>query len=634
MNRVAKWTETKYRNLRARENWRELSGKYDMFVNKTYLFQLKTRLRNWLKLRDMAEKLRNRFTIVGLDQYKEGIEFKKILVLMRTLFTNWEERNKFLAKRFFIRKWFMQVKGSKKRDDVLDNSMKTIDKKLLMNAVINIADVMQSKKVTNALTVARAKDFFTQLRKVWGDWDKIRRRILGIMGKYLESEEEKRMNYLKRKLLQWKDNARNMTKEAARRRIARWSIERNSTANARNNWRELSGKYDMFVNKTYLFQLKSRLRNWLKLRDMAEKLRTRFTIVGLDQYKEGIEFKKILVLMKSLFTNWEERNKFLAKRFFIRKWFMQVKKSKQRDAAFEKALKEVDKKLLTNSVNTIADVNGTQKIMKAVSAARAADFFTQLRRIWGDWDKIKRRILNIMGKYLESEDEKRMNYLRRKLLQWKDNAMRMTIEFSRNRIAKWTESRYKIATARNSWKELAGKYDMFINKSYLFQLKTRLRNWLKLRSMAENLRNRFTIVGLDQYKEGIEFKKILILMRTLFTNWEERNKFLAKRFFIRKWFMQVKKLKQRDAAFDNALNVFDKKLLANSVNDLADANEIKRITKAVSVARAADFFTQLRKIWGDWDKIRRRILGIMGKYLESEEEKRMNYLKRKTSMER
>ena len=78
--------------------------------------------------------------------------------------------------------------------------------------------------------------------------------------------------------------------------------------------------------------------------------------------------------------------------------------------------------------------------------------------------------------------------------------------------------------------------------------------------MAENLRNRFTKVGLDQYKEGIEFKKILILMRSLFTNWEERNKFLAKRFFVRKWFMQVKKLKQREATFDKALNVFDKQL--------------------------------------------------------------------------
>ena len=164
---------------------------------------------------------------------------------------------------------------------------------------------------------------------------------------------------------------------------------------------------------------------------------------------------------------------------------------------------------------------------------------------------------------------------------------------------------------------------MFINKSYLFQLKTRLRNWLKLRSMAENLRNRFTIVGLDQYKEGIEFKKILILMRTLFTNWEERNKFLAKRFFIRKWFMQVKKLKQRDAKFDSALSVFDKKLLTNSVNNLADANEIKRVTKAVSVARASDFFTQLRKIWGDWEKIRRRILNIMGNTLKAKKKREL-----------
>ena len=36
-----------------------------------------------------------------------------------------------------------------------------------------------------------------------------------------------------------------------------------------------------------------------------------------------------------------------------------------------------------------------------------------------------KRILNIMGKYIESEDEKRINYLKRKLLQWKDNAKKL-----------------------------------------------------------------------------------------------------------------------------------------------------------------------------------------------------------------
>ena len=48
----------------------------------------------------------------------------------------------------------------------------------------------------------------------------------------------------------------------------------------------------MFINKTLLYQVKSRLRNWLKLRDMAEKLRYRFTKVATDQFKEGVEYSK------------------------------------------------------------------------------------------------------------------------------------------------------------------------------------------------------------------------------------------------------------------------------------------------------------------------------------------------------
>ena len=219
----------------------------------------------------------------------------------------------------------MQVKKLKERDAKFDKAMNVLDKKSLADNVNTLTDVSQTSKIMKAVTTARAVDFFTNLRRLWGDWDKIRRRILTIMGKYLESEEEeeKRMNYLKRKLIQWKENAKKTTKEIARTKIARWAIERNRMANARKNWRDMSAKYDMFVNKTALFQLKQRLRNWLKLRDMAEKLRNRLTVVGMEQLKEGIEFKKILVLMRTLFENWEERNKFLAKRFFIRKWFMQ-----------------------------------------------------------------------------------------------------------------------------------------------------------------------------------------------------------------------------------------------------------------------------------------------------------------------
>ena len=113
---------------------------------------------------------------------------------------------------------------------------------------------------------------------------------------------------------------------------------------------------------------------------------------------------------------------------------MQVKKLKQRDDALDRAMKEVDKKILDNTITSFADACEAQKVLKAVPVARAVDFFTQLRKIWGDWDKYRRRIMAIMGNYFESEDEKRRNYLKRKLLQWRDHAKLTTKQIARNRM--------------------------------------------------------------------------------------------------------------------------------------------------------------------------------------------------------
>ena len=123
-------------------------------------------------------------------------------------------------------------------------------------------------------------------------------------------------------------------------------------------------------------------------------------------------------MMRQLFENWEERNKFLAKRFFVRKWFMQVKKLKERDAIFDKAMNVLDKKLLTDNVNTLSEVSQTQKVLRAIPVARSVSFFQKLRIMWKDYDKIRKRFMAILGKYVESEEEKRLGYMRRKLIQW------------------------------------------------------------------------------------------------------------------------------------------------------------------------------------------------------------------------
>ena len=132
---------------------------------------------------------------------------------------------------------------------------------------------------------------------------------------------------------------------------------------------------------------------------MSEKIRYRFNIVGIDQFKEGIEYKKILILMRVMFENWNERNKFLIKRYIIRKLYMQVKKLIKRDDVFDKAMEIIDKRYLTITVNTIDDVSRANKVLKVIPVARAVDFFTQLRMLWGNWDKYRRRIMAKMGNF-------------------------------------------------------------------------------------------------------------------------------------------------------------------------------------------------------------------------------------------
>ena len=63
------------------------------------------------------------------------------------------------------------------------------------------------------------------------------------------------------------------------------------------------------------------------------------------------------------------------------------------------------------------------QILKDVPVDRTSDFFNKFRKIWGDWSKLRIRILDIMGKGLESEEEKRINYLNRKLLQWQEKVI-------------------------------------------------------------------------------------------------------------------------------------------------------------------------------------------------------------------
>jgi hypothetical protein len=92
-----------------------------------------------------------------------------------------------------------------------------------------------------------------------------------------------------------------------------------------------------------------------------------------------------------------------------------------------------------------------------------------------------------------------MTFSEKKLNEWNNKANKIRDNAAKNRIAKWTEDRYRISNARKNWKKLSDLYD----------LRQRLIKYKTLNDLSDKLRNRFNKSGIDQLKKGINYITLL-----------------------------------------------------------------------------------------------------------------------------
>ena len=76
----------------------------------------------------------------------------------------------------------------------------------------------------------------------------------------------------------------------------------------------------------------------------------------------------------------------------------------------------------------------------------------------------------------------------------------MKEEAAKNRIAQWTEERYRISNARKNWRKLADLYDLYVQKRPLYELRRKLIKYITLKDLSDKIRYRFTKTGNDQFK--------------------------------------------------------------------------------------------------------------------------------------
>jgi hypothetical protein len=577
--------------------WKSLGGKLKFSKYSRETKDLIHNIKQLVGLQTFINDITDKLKKDGLNQLKTGDYWIRMIEVLNKFFGVQDEKNKHKIIKKYLNRWKNNVERMNARDSKLDTAMDSINKRLLIDNANASSDVFLVRKVQSAIPLARAKDFFKNLKALSDKWDQL---ILAQGDKLRDLFDRLLKNYgaiLKRKVVQWRDKARKITEETAQKRIVDYIKNKFRISNARENWQRLSKSLSMYAGNKDLYSLLRILRKRMALQSMAKTLDDAFKKPALDQLRDGADYLNLINFLKRLFGDWDNRNVIASLHHFMKKWKDKAYKIKARDEKIKIALNELDTKILSNSVDTMKNVFLIKKFQDTIPAARAAAFLertknrAEMMRVLGEQQvaKIKRYIHRLMRSDAET--------LRAKLLAWRDTAMKTKEEAAKRRIVKLIENKYKTNLARANWKNLMDKYDLFVNNSLIYYVRARLRNWLRIRDMVEKLKNQFTKVGADQFKEAAKLDHTIKFLQGLFNNWEGRNQFLIKRFYYRRWIDKVNKMKQRDQKFDEYMKQIDKQFVQNGVNTIADASICYSVTKAVPVARAKDFLTNLSRLW-------------------------------------
>ena len=362
---------------------------------------------------------------------------------------------------------------------------------------------------------------------------------------------------------------------------------------------------------------------------ITNKLRDKLRKDGNKQLKDCINYLTILKILKQLFQDMDEVNKLLTLKYYLNKWNDKAKKLKNRDNKLKKGLDEIEKRQLINDVNTIADTELTKQVLNSIPVARAYDFFDKLKDLERKRRDLSNYKINVLRRIIVSITKYYDDLLRNKLMQWHDRAHKIRDNAAKNRIAKWTEERFRISNTRKNWKKLYDLYYLYMKNRPLHDLRQRLIKFKTIKDLADKLRNKLTKDGKDQFKDGIEYIVKLKYLRKLFEDIDDINKLLTLKYYLNKWNNKATKLKNRDNKLKKGINEIEKRQLINDTNTIADAELTKQILNSIPVTRAYDFFDKLRDLYNRKNRSYEIRKDVLTKIMISIEKYNDDYLRNK-----
>ena len=205
-------------------------------------------------------------------------------------------------------------------------------------------------------------------------------KILDKLKRILNKLSNKKNNIVHTYLQKWSKKVETIKVKRAASRINRYIIKRYKLVNARQNWKNISQKYNIRNRNSNIGNILKKLKQFVlmkKLKNPIVKNAQKEVFSKLNDMKRR---KKIIEILKEIYIKYDKKRNELNLKDTVNKWNKTVKKIKEREEIFNKALNLIDNRRKIISLDIYTKVSLLKKLFHDIPRIRAIDFLNKLKK--------------------------------------------------------------------------------------------------------------------------------------------------------------------------------------------------------------------------------------------------------------
>ena len=213
------------------------------------------------------------------------------------------------------------------------------------------------------------------------------------------------------------------------------------------------------------------------------------------------------------------------------------------------------------------------------------------------------KILELLTIMIDRYDDDKLAILRRNFKRWQEKTTLTTQEINSKKIAKFITDVYKIGKARIMWKSLGGKLKFSKYSRETKDLIHNIKQLVGLQTFINDITDKLKKDGLNQLKTGDYWIRMIEVLNKFFGVQDEKNKHKIIKKYLNRWKNNVERMNARDSKLDTAMDSINKRLLIDNANASSDVFLVRKVQSAIPLARAKDFFKNLKALSDKWDQL-------------------------------